>query len=896
MSDLERLVFEGRFNDDQIIKALRRIESKLDDVEDKGKRAFDGIGGESGNAAVKIGAIGGAVAAVTTKLLELGQAGIEVLKQFVQESIETARGFESIGASLTGIFGGSEELAADTFEFIRGESRRLGLDLSQLATTFLPKVGDLDQFTQIAEVAAGLAGRNAAEGAEGAQVALREALSGDFVSLAERFDIGKQDIANIKELQAELGNVEGLIAGLGGILTASGQNFEAFADTSQTALNRLGEFITDLQNAFAAPLVEGQGAALSNFLTVLEDNREEIELIAGAIGDVIGLALELASTRIFEGVEDFDASPITAFIGDITEFISTLGFFGAQLTELVGLFAPFTAGIEAARSVLEGLGFAVDESNQYFDESTTALDKLNLFFQDAARGAAFLKAAVLGAGGAIGAVAGNIGDLLSFDISFEEFAARVQEAGQTAFDGVIDEASQNINDIASIDERVDQGAEERRAAVGVDEAGINQVLSQNTAQQEESTAADEEATKAKEELAKAQEKVNDAQDKFATDKARKEIEEQIKLERQQIDLADELAKKREDAARKNAEKVADIFRKNADAIADASRDLARTQEDISKNGFRELEDAEKASAQKRVDIETQYRRELERIRDRFTTSARDAIRNNDAIALVQAQEQRDRELQEAERGRQEETQDASAEAERRRDEINVQLEREIQDAQVANQRKLQDLRASLQRDLQEQRIAFERETQQIALYEERKRQELQKAAERRRQDREREAQERLADLQKNLEKELALIEKANKKRAQLEKQKEKIRERNIESDETRSGTNVSEDEDETQTRGTAGVRAELRHSGGAVTAGRPYTVKPDEEVVTFPQSGQVIPINNLISGDTSGGGGSSLNQQNSFSFAPEFQQMFTPQQLAQLEQLFVMWTERIHNV
>lgn len=67
-------------------------------------------------------------------------------------------------------------------------------DFAAAATTFLPVTKDFDEIARMMDVNERLAASNPLEGMEGASFSMREALSGDIASIADRFNISKKTL------------------------------------------------------------------------------------------------------------------------------------------------------------------------------------------------------------------------------------------------------------------------------------------------------------------------------------------------------------------------------------------------------------------------------------------------------------------------------------------------------------------------------------------------------------------------------------------------------------------------------------------------------------------------------------------------------------------------------
>lgn len=129
---------------------------------------------------------------------------------------------------------GMKELAANTLSF--------------MSMTTNPK--NLDGLNNLAEKLAIF--DKTGQGLEGAGFSLKEALSGDIVSLAERFNMSKSQIRSlgIDEL-GKAGDVEGFIRQFNKLLDMQNMGEDAYRKMLQAPEKQLSMFVSNIQNGFA---------------------------------------------------------------------------------------------------------------------------------------------------------------------------------------------------------------------------------------------------------------------------------------------------------------------------------------------------------------------------------------------------------------------------------------------------------------------------------------------------------------------------------------------------------------------------------------------------------------------------------------------------------------------
>jgi hypothetical protein len=178
-----------------------------------------------------------------------------------------------------------------------------------------------------------LAAADPGQGFEGAAFALREALSGNFRSLAERFEIplkalnsmkaaGVPTIEAINRVLASMGITLGLV--------------DAQANTLQGQWNKLNNAFGDIKLAFAQPVVAALSSAIASLTATLAANGDTLEgfaqragtAVGAMIGDLItGLPTAVDAVRTFIGSLTGSWTPAAG----ITQFHSIVGQIGLAI-------------------------------------------------------------------------------------------------------------------------------------------------------------------------------------------------------------------------------------------------------------------------------------------------------------------------------------------------------------------------------------------------------------------------------------------------------------------------------------------------------------------------------------------------------------------------------------
>ena len=270
--------------------ALRAVKSDLSALDRVAGTAGRGMSGLQN--VVGVGLLGAATAA-GAGLVALGAGmGAATVDGFrINTSLENVRAqlvaFTKDGAK-------ADQMLAD----IRTEAAKTPFAFEELASataSLLPASIQsgvaLEDLIQQAEI---LAASNPAQGLEGAAFSLREALSGDFVSIIDRFNLPRTRLNQLKEegvpameaisiAMSEMGLDASLVAGMA--LTMTGR-WSTFKDTMDT-----------LKATLAQPLFDLVKTGLSDLQPLLDANMPKLQEIATTIGEKMAGAVEALATR-----------------------------------------------------------------------------------------------------------------------------------------------------------------------------------------------------------------------------------------------------------------------------------------------------------------------------------------------------------------------------------------------------------------------------------------------------------------------------------------------------------------------------------------------------------------------------------------------------------------------
>jgi hypothetical protein len=715
------------------------------------------------------GAVLGAVAAMKA-MLDISKMVYNTFMNITDQAKEAAIQIDTARSGFESLFEGSVEMADSALEIVRGKSREMGADLTQLGRAFLPEMSTLEEFDKLAEVSAALAAYDPAQGAYGVNLALKDAMTGDFRSLRQRLEFSVPETDRIRaHMEANGNSIISMLDAIEVELERKGRSWEAFADTYAVQLGRVEQSWQYIKEEMGAPILDVQKQGFRNLADTMEENMELFTIFGEGIGRIRGYLEELkfslydALINVIVDNKDQIAAGL-AFVEQLVFSIKTAGeaiigalsgiFSRSELADggpmraffstVTGFVKHFVHEIIRAATIVENFFEMVTENA---DRLSTILDPDSTMEERAL--------AIL-----------NMGD--SFDVlgeSVVEAEERIKE-----FDDAMDEIAENWVDSMNNMGQATSDFAERMANAFLELQAAEQVLGQAQADMEAMT-----SDFKSEMIQMNRDMAYGIQDSF------------VQLGRELIDLEEQTSQKREDAFRKNMQKIEDLHRKHGqdlrdaaadyrDDVQDAYRDWQRDEEDIRKKYNRKEIEAERDHNQAKIDAEVKFRDRLAEIRRKYEFDAAEAIRQNDAVALLRLKRKLEFDLNEARIARNQEQAEEDEAMRRKREERARDLAQELEDSRIARDRKIEDITIAYQREIEElkknlarklaeQKIALERELEEIAIAEERKREAIQLAHERRIEDLNTNMQRELEVLRSGLEAQVAVVEAAAKRMA-----------------------------------------------------------------------------------------------------------------------------------
>lgn len=314
-------------------------------------------------------AVGGPVVAGLTAITA-GLAGVGAMGAGIyavgQAGLSMNNSMEQATAKINAFTKDSEK-TADILEMVRDRAAQTPFEfeaMAQAASALLPsakqaQVGLEDLIGQ-AEI---LAASNPAEGLEGAAFALKEAVSGDFTSIIERFNLPRQFINQLKEegvpaLEIVRRSMQelGLDADLVGALAA----------TAEGRWSTLKDTFTNLASQITQPIFDAFSSGLGRVNELLTQNEPALTAVAQAIGGLFTSAITALTPAMGDLLGRFQVwvTDITPkVIEGLTNLQERFGGWAANLgTTVIPAIAEMAGGLaENTARAIPGILAAIQE-------------------------------------------------------------------------------------------------------------------------------------------------------------------------------------------------------------------------------------------------------------------------------------------------------------------------------------------------------------------------------------------------------------------------------------------------------------------------------------------------------------------------------------------------------
>lgn len=370
---------------DRASAQLRALGGEVQRLEQQVARAGSGRGGGGLlGGLLQGGALGAGLAAAQQAFRAVGG-----VLGFVGESVVGLNsGLEQttvLFASLTG----SAARAAQVVQALRQEAARSPFgDAETIAagrTLITVSDGTTESLLHLVQVSERLAAIDPAQGLQGASVALREAMSGDFQSVAERFELSRaslqrwrdQGLSNLQAVEAELDRL-GVTAE---VVERLGRTFEGRRAT-------ITSFFDEIRQRLGAGVFQQLSDAFGHMVALIAQYGDRLRQVATDLGATFGALLErLAGTVVPQLVRLLDAlSP--GLGGALSEELTRAVAPAEELARATGAAA--AAGADLTRQLADvgvaagGLQLEADRVRRSYDDQLEPLQRQLRLLQQSA--------------------------------------------------------------------------------------------------------------------------------------------------------------------------------------------------------------------------------------------------------------------------------------------------------------------------------------------------------------------------------------------------------------------------------------------------------------------------------------------------------------------------------
>lgn len=194
-------------------------------------------------------------------------------------------------------------------------------DLAAATTSFLSYTRDIEQIEKLNKLTERLYAKDPTQGASGAVFALKEVLSGDTMSIKDRFNMSGISGAKIREL-TNAGDIEGTIDYLDQVFNKFGATQEVVDQNFNSLITQTNMFVSNLQ---------------------------------AALGDEANPAVHNLSQAMQQLNEDMQAGKFQPFFDLVSKGLTFIGNGLAWVAENADILAPVIAGVAAAIVVYNGV-------------------------------------------------------------------------------------------------------------------------------------------------------------------------------------------------------------------------------------------------------------------------------------------------------------------------------------------------------------------------------------------------------------------------------------------------------------------------------------------------------------------------------------------------------------
>jgi hypothetical protein len=668
----------------------------------------------------------------------VGQASLDAAYALGEAIIGVASGGVRLNSTLEdtqaklNAFTKDGNLSAQILEQIRDEASATPFAFQELAdatANLIPSAkaasAELFDLVKMAEV---LAASNPAEGLTGAAFALKEAVSGDFTSAIERFNLSRTYINKLKD--------EGVPALeiIGRAMQQMGYDTDLVANLAETASGQWSTFKDELANVQATigeSTFDKLKAELSATLGVLEENGDEIAAWAKELGVSLGVSvqagIDLAHKVPWEGIAAsvLKVADAAGWIATKTEDAITTGLKWKAINDgiqaAVGSLIDQGKYFEAAQLQFEAGLPGWGKSLELIKQNEGATQALNAAFNQTVGAYNLIDEAALQSGGSLYDSSHAAED---FSTQLASLHAQAQALNKTGLEPMLTEEQvkkqlQFLADLAGESDRLSEASErlgERRKKAEEDYQAKAQDLARQRTKVETDTA--KQVEKINQDLASRLADLNESHTAKVSEMAEQEVELRADAARQIEKLNADAASRIAQLNQEHQKKLAEIAAQEVEAQAEKVAAIAEAEEEARIDQAEtdaELAESRRNLAQERVQAEQEFAREVASINQELATQIAE-IESNLQEKLQEIGRQRAQAAREHARTVREIEEDrveAVAEAEERLAERQREIQQDIADLQRSYAESIEERADQLERRLDGLARSYEKKSKDL---------------------------------------------------------------------------------------------------------------------------------------------------------------------------------------
>lgn len=659
------LVLSAEF-DDRTQAFFDQLQRNFGQAGQTSQQTTTGMGHDSQKVGASMGAIAGAVGAVTAKLIEMGLQAAQALPRLIMESTQLAAQSEAMGKAL-GVVAGNAGYTADEINALKDEMIALSIDESTAVETLLRLVGaqtDAKKAIELSNVALDAATiLNKSE---------EEALSRLTYAIITKNVMILKDMQLMVTTEAAYANYAKSVGKVASALTPAEQNQAIFDEVLRQGVKIQGARNAAMETAAKrAVTLEAavKGLKLSFGNIFLPSYSEILKTLIESAADLQKWFKENKKTTDDWARTLLAATKVTVqFINMIMALLDSLGKLSDIPKVLLGLFV----GMDEATKRWENFGETVQQTIVVLGYGFAALTEyVKQLSNDLVP---FIKAmSLLTMGIATKDLSLMTRGIADLDYAVKDLGPSMDDARNKATKAAIAFTANLLKSMEKVGQKSDptqKGME--KVAEGADA------------------------------LAEA---VEDATERIK--KLNKEFMEEFaqvakQRMRQDIDEAISEARQREDIERRHQESLSDIRKSAQESQNDLAQNQAEAQIDLSERYNEE-----------RLDAELDFQRRMQDIQSDFAYQAGELARKNDAVGLAQlirdtnrrVEEEKiaqDRGREDRETGYERERQALVDQQQQEREQLTIDLEERLRQAEEARLQDIENLNRSLERQREDQ--------------------------------------------------------------------------------------------------------------------------------------------------------------------------------------------------